>query len=559
MSEVKVEIKADSSALSTGLAKAQQNIQNFGKDVTSNITDKLAGAFAGGAVIGGIGALVTGMIEAGKAIMDFAGNLVDASDAMGLTVEQLQGLHGAFLSGGASAEDVDKGISKLIQNMDTATNSVGPIRDAFDRLGVSFDTLSSGDPNAVILAIADGVKNAKNPTEAYAAALELLGKAGKKMIGSMRDGGDSLQAVADKIDKLGNKDAKKIADFGDKFDALKKKLLVTEARAATPLFDNLNNSLDESQSKMSRFSAFLKAQSPGYLIGKYIKGFFGNGEQETITNQPAIDAAKAASDLIASTAIDPKIAAEEEAAAKDLAERTKIGDEYFAKKAAAENKIAEIQEKNASAEEETRRDQLTEENQINKLIEDRMHLESEVANTRGEQQALAQKDLQDVQKLIAAKTEALANEGRAKAKEQMGMDAENEKKAKDFKEKQENLKKEAEEKKKGIADAQAKATADIAGAKKTFMAKQMDIVGKMADEEMKTPMQRANEDRVAREKERIEGSIKRRIERGTMSGMSSKAMGKLQNELIENAKNLPDEVAKLTKEMQAVVTKINKG
>jgi hypothetical protein len=91
------------------------------------------------------------------------------------------------------------------------------------------------------------------------------------------------------------------------------------------------------------------------------------------------------------------------------------------------------------------------------------------------------------------------------------------------------------------------------------MAKQMDIVGKMADEEMKTPMQRANEDRVAREKERVEASIKRRIERGTMSGMSSKAMGKLQNELIENAKNLPDEVAKLTKEMQAVVDKINKG
>jgi hypothetical protein len=44
-----------------------------------------------------------------------------------------------------------------------------------------------------------------------------------------------------------------------------------------------------------------------------------------------------------------------------------------------------------------------------------------------------------------------------------------------------------------------------------------------------------------------------------MSGMSSKAMGKLQDELRENAKNLPDEVAKLTKEMQAVITKINKG
>jgi hypothetical protein len=132
----------------------------------------------------------------------------------------------------------------------------------------------------------------------------------------------------------------------------------------------------------------------------------------------------------------------------------------------------------------------------------------------------------------------------------MAMDQDNAKKAEDFKKK-------SEEKKQGIADAEAKAAADIAGANKVFMAKQMDIVGKMADEEMKTPMQRANEDRVAREKERIEGSIQRRIERGTMSGMSSKAMGKLQDELRANANDLPKEVAKLTDELKIAVKKLN--
>jgi hypothetical protein len=132
----------------------------------------------------------------------------------------------------------------------------------------------------------------------------------------------------------------------------------------------------------------------------------------------------------------------------------------------------------------------------------------------------------------------------------MAMDQDNAKKAEDFKKK-------SEEKKQGIADAQAKAAADIAGANKVFMAKQMDIVGKMADEEMKTPMQRANEDRVTREKERIERSITRRIERGTMSGMSSKAMGKLQDELRANANDLPKEVAKLTDELKIAVKKLN--
>jgi hypothetical protein len=261
-------------------------------------------------------------------------------------------------------------------------------------------------------------------------------------------------------------------------------------------------------------------------------------------------AAKVATESADSTAIDPRIAIEAEAAAKDIAERTKLSDEYAAKKEAAAKKIADIQEKNASDIEETRRSQLTQEEQINTLIEDRKNLESEVANTKGEQQALAQKDLQDVQKLIAAKTEARAADARAQDKEQMAMDQDNAKKAEDFKKK-------SEEKKQGIADAQAKAAADIAGANKVFMAKQMDIVGKMADEEMKTPMQRANEDRVAREKERIERSITRRIERGTMSGMSSKAMGKLQDELRSNANDLPKEVAKLTDELKIAVKKLN--
>jgi hypothetical protein len=554
MSEVKVEIKADSSALATGLAKAQKNIQNFGKDVTSNITDKLAGAFTGGAVIAGIAALAAGVLSAGKSIMDFAGNLQDSADAMGVTVEQLQGLRAAFLGGGASAEDVDKGISKLLQNMDTATNSVGPIRDAFDKLGVSFETLSSGDPNAVILAIADGVKNAKNPTEAYAAALDLLGKAGKKMMAGLIEGGGALDEISKKAEKLSNEDNAAIAKFGDSVDVLTNKLKVLGARAATPLFSELNAAMDETTPKLSRFARIAGMIQSSTTLGGFLTNAVSGFSQENKPPPPKTGDffGPTMAELTAPVFVDPKIKAAEEAQAKMDDENQKKADAYAEKQQANADKIAGLQEKNASDAEETRRAQLTEEKQINKLIEDRMHLEMEVANTRGEQQALAQKDLQDVQKLIAAKTEALANEGRAKAKEQMAMDAENEKKAEDFKKK-------AEEKKQALADAQAKGAADVAGAKKTFMEKQMSIVGKMADEEMKTPMQRANEDRVAREKDRIEASIKRRIERGTMSGMSSKAMMKLQDELRENAKNLPDEVAKLTKEMQTVVDKINKG
>lgn len=540
MSEVKVEIKADASALSTGLAKAQKNIQNFGKDVTTSITDKLAGAFAGGAVVAGIGALVTGLIEGGKAILDYVGNLQDSSDAIGITTDALQELNAAFLAGGSDSETTKKGLITLTRSLqDIATTADGPARQALDALGISFDAIAGMTADQAIYVIADAMKNASNHGVALDAAMTLLGKAGSKMAPALFEGADAIKAIAETSPKISEEDIKSIADAGDAIDALGTKIKVYAAKALAGTMHS------------SGFWKTIRVVKAVASLG--VSEVFASSEEELRKNREAQPKSEPDDNSERkSTEIDPRIAIEAEAFAKDLEERTKLGEQYAERRAAAAKKITDIQESNARDAEETRRSQLTQEEQINKLIEDRMHLESEVANTKGEQQALAQKDLQDVQKLIAAKTEALANEGRAKAKEQMAMDEDNAKKAEEFKKK-------AEEKKQGIADAQAKGAADIAGANKAFMAKQMDIVGKMADEEMKTPMQRANEDRVAREKERIEASIKRRIERGTMSGMSSKAMGKLQDELRENAKNLPDEVAKLTKEMQAVVTKINKG
>jgi hypothetical protein len=545
MSEVKVEIKADSSALATGLAKAQKNIQNFSKDVTTNISDKLAGAFSAAGVIGGIGVLAAGVMSAGRSIMDFAGNLQDASDSMGLTVEQLQGLHGAFMLGGASAEDVDKGIGKLIQSMDTATTSTGPVRDAFDKLGVSFDVISSGDTNAVLMAIADGIKSSKNPTEAYAAAMDLLGKSGKKMIASMRDGGDSLQATSDKVDKLSTKDTKSIADFGDAFDELKLKLMVQGAGAATPLFTELNDAMDNSKGVFSRFLSFVKAQSPAYWIYKTLGGGDTAAAEKAAADSRA--AAPAVDDMVADAPIDPRISEEQEAAAKDIAERTKLSDEYAERKAAAAKKIADVETSNAEEIEKQRRDQLDTEGQINALLEDRKNLQSEIASSSGMQKAQAQKDLIAVEKDLAT--------AKDKAKKDMAAEGvEREKNnAADLKKKDD-----AAKRKKDLVDANKQGAEELAAQKKSGEARQSSILDQMVDEEMKTPMQRANEDRVARERERIKGSLERRMKKSP-PGQSIK-MQQLAGELKDlTDKELPAEVAKLTEKLNEVVNKINKG
>ena len=514
MSEVKVEIKADSSALATGLAKAQKNIQNFGKDVTSNITDKLASAFTGAGVAAGIGSLATMTMAAGKAIMDFAGNLQDASEAMGLTVEQLQGLHGAFMLGGASAEDVDKGISKLLQNMDTATNSVGPIRDAFDKLGVSFETLSNGDPDAVIRAISDGVKNATNPTEAYAAV-------------------------------LGNEDAAAIGKFGDTVDVLRNKMAVLTARSATPIFADLNTALDDTEPKMTRF---MKAAN---LLQKFttLGGFVGSQIVAKPPEPPKPEDfyGPTMAELLAPVVVDPKIKAAAEEQAKMDAENQKKADAYAEKKLAEANKIADVEMSNAQEIEKQRRDQLDTEGQINALLEDRKNLQSEIASSSREQKAQAQKDLIAVEKDLAT--------AKDKAKKDMAAEGDEREKnnAADLKKKED-----AAKKKKDLVDANKQGAEELAAQKKSGDERRNSILDQMVDEEMKTPMQRANEDRVARERERIKNSLERRMKK-LPPGQSAK-INQLAGELKDlTDKELPAEVAKLTEKLDQVVNRINKG
>ena len=549
MSEVKVEIKAETSALSTGLAKAQKNIQNFGKDVTSNITDKLAGAFTGGAVIAGITALAAGVLSAGKSIMDFAGNLQDSADAMGVTVEQLQGLRAAFLGGGASAEDVDKGISKLLQNMDTATNSVGPIRDAFDKLGVSFDTLSSGDPNAVILAIADGVKNAKNPTEAYAAALDLLGKSGKKMMAGLIEGGGALDEISKKAEKLSNADNAAIAKFGDSVDVLTGKLTVLAAKAATPLFGEINAALDESTPKLSRFARIASMIQGSTTLGGFITNAVSGLSQQKKPEPPKPEDfyGPTMAELTTPVIEDPKIKAAAEAQAKMDDENQKKADAYAEKKLAEANKIADVEMSNAEEIERQRRDQLDTEGQINALLEDRKNLQSEIASSSGMQKAQAQKDLIAVEKDLAT--------AKDKAKKDMAAEGDEREKnnAADLKKKED-----AAKKKKDLVDANKQGAEELAAQKKSGEQRQSNILDQMVDEEMKTPMQRANEDRVARERERIKNSLERRMKR-LPPGQSNK-MQQLAGELKDlTDKELPAEVAKLTEKLDQVVNRINKG
>jgi hypothetical protein len=550
MSEVKVEIKADSSALATGLAKAQKNIQNFGKDVTTNITDKLAGAFSGAAVLGGIGAIATGVIAFGKSIMDFAGNLQDTSEQLGITVEQLQGLHAAFRGGGASADDVDKAMVKLTQNMEEATKSTGPIRDRFDQLGISFAKISSGNPSDVLLAIGDAAKNTQNPVETLAAIIDLLGKSGKKLIPDLKQGSEALEEISRKADKISNEDARNIAKFDDEMEELGTTAKSTGVELYN-WFSSVSNGFSRFTGSLSGSDAMLDTLRKKAIAAAAAQKALADAAKKAADDAIPQDAKDFMADNLATGlgpyVEDPKIKAAEEAQAKMDEENQKKADAYAEKQQANANKIADVEMSNAEEIEKQRRDQLDTEGQINALLEDRKNLQSEIASSSGMQKAQAQKDLIAVEKDLAT--------AKDKAKKDMAAEGDEREKnnAADLKKKED-----AAKKKKDLAEAGVEREAALAAQKKSGEERRSNILDQMVDEEMKTPMQRANEDRVGRERERIKGSLERRMK--NLRPRQSQQMAKLSGELMElTDKELPAEVKALTKKLDEVVNRINKG
>ena len=191
--------------------------------MAKGIGSSMAAAFSVGAVV-----------SAGKAVIDFAGQLQDQSEALGISTEILQGFQGAMLNSGVSAEKFTKGMATLILSIQQAKQDTGTARDSFAALGIEFQSIANDSPDEILLKIADGLKNAKDPAAAYAAALDLVGTKQINFVASLKGGREEFEKSASKIKKLSDEEVKDIADIGDAWDqaVLKAKAYAAQALLA---------------------------------------------------------------------------------------------------------------------------------------------------------------------------------------------------------------------------------------------------------------------------------------------------------------------------------------
>jgi hypothetical protein len=175
--------------------------------MAKGIGASMAAAFTVGAVV-----------NAAKSVIDFAGQLQDQAEALGINTEVLQGFQGAMANSGVSAEKFTKGMATLISSIQQAKEDTGTARDSFAALGIEFDSIANDSPDEILLKIADGLKNAKDPAAAYAAALDLVGKNQINFVAALKEGGDEFRETASKIKTASAEQVAAIARLGDAWD-----------------------------------------------------------------------------------------------------------------------------------------------------------------------------------------------------------------------------------------------------------------------------------------------------------------------------------------------------
>lgn len=205
----------------------EQAFERVGEHIGEQFAE-LGGAFIGIAGVEGIKEWVKGSIEFGR-------GLQDASERLDLTVDAVQRLEFAFAKTGARQEDFEKGMVKLNQAIEKARDGDERMEEAFGSLGVKFTDLADDKPEEILFKMADGMKTAKDPTEALAAAMEILGKSAYKLVPGLKEGSEELKEFGKQAKVLTEDETQSLTRLGQAWDALTNKTKVYGAKALLAL------------------------------------------------------------------------------------------------------------------------------------------------------------------------------------------------------------------------------------------------------------------------------------------------------------------------------------
>ena len=184
-------------SLSGGMiSKALPQVQELGGSLASAAAtggSALAGlATAAVAAVAAIAAAGAGIVAFGVSSMKPAAELIHLSERLGTSVDGLKELHYVATLSGSSVETMDMAIGKLSVNLGKAQHGSTPAAVALEQIGLSAKQLAAMDPAAAMELIIANFDKFPTAADQAAAAMELFGKGGIGMLGTLKLGKEGL-------------------------------------------------------------------------------------------------------------------------------------------------------------------------------------------------------------------------------------------------------------------------------------------------------------------------------------------------------------------------------
>jgi len=206
--EIVVRFNGDLTPLGQSLRSMNQMVKNAGQE-TKNVLKESFGSI--GSIISG-GAILAGI----KGLLNHFDELDDRAQNLSISTDFLQGMqHIASKDAVGGVETFNKAISELSVRLGDAKTGSDEAIKKFEKWGITLKDIADLDTEGMFYKIADKIKGIPDPSERSAAAFELLGKAGKNLVGVMQEGSAAVKGMVDQVDKLDAEKIKMLAEAKD--------------------------------------------------------------------------------------------------------------------------------------------------------------------------------------------------------------------------------------------------------------------------------------------------------------------------------------------------------
>ncbi|HMP05794.1 MAG TPA: phage tail tape measure protein [Lacipirellulaceae bacterium] len=231
-----IELYAKDNRLVKGLNAASAKLKAFGAGITS-IGTKLAGLGA---------AVTTPFLGAAKMFADMGDAIAKAAARTGVSVEALSELGFAAEQSGTDLATLETSLSKMQKFLVAAAQGSQQASDGLEMLGLSAADLSRLAPEDQLIRIADRLSQIENPALRTAAAMQIFGRSGTKLLPLMKDGARGINDLREQARDLGltmsTEDAHAAEVLGDTVAALwtvLKRTAFTIGAALAPLLTEM--------------------------------------------------------------------------------------------------------------------------------------------------------------------------------------------------------------------------------------------------------------------------------------------------------------------------------